>query len=87
MRVFDAFDALFGRLPGRLSYLTVAGSTVFATLSGTSNGQHRDARRADGSGDVAPRLQAAHVDGPDSRHGRARGNKIEPIAVAARTQG
>ncbi len=37
-RVFDAFDALFGRLPGRLSYLTVAGGTVFATLSGTSMG-------------------------------------------------
>ncbi len=35
-RVFDAFDALFGRLPGRLSYLTVAGGTVFATLSGSS---------------------------------------------------
>ena len=38
MRVFDAFDALFGRLPRRLSYLTVAGGTVFATLSGTSMG-------------------------------------------------
>ena len=38
VRVFDAFDALFGRLPGRLSYLTVAGGTVFATLSGTSMG-------------------------------------------------
>ena len=38
VRVFDAFDALFGRLPGRLSYLTVASGTVFATLSGTSMG-------------------------------------------------
>ena len=38
VRVFDAFDALFGRLPGRLSYLTVAGGTVFAALSGTSMG-------------------------------------------------
>ncbi len=37
-RVFDAFDALFGRLPGRLSYLTVAGGTAFATLTGTSMG-------------------------------------------------
>ncbi len=25
MRVFDALDALFGRIPARLSYLTVAG--------------------------------------------------------------
>ena len=37
-RVFDAFDALFGRVPGRLSYVTVAGGTMFATLSGTSMG-------------------------------------------------
>jgi len=37
-RVFDAFDALLGRLPGRLSYLTVFGGTVFATLSGSSMG-------------------------------------------------
>lgn len=36
VRVFDAFDALLGRLPGRLSYLTVAGGTVFAALSGSS---------------------------------------------------
>ena len=35
-RVFDAFDRLFGRLPGRLSYLTVAGGTMFATLTGAS---------------------------------------------------
>ncbi len=38
IRVFDAFEALFGRLPGRLSYLTVAGGTVFAACSGTSIG-------------------------------------------------
>ena len=37
-RVFDAFDAILGRLPGRLSYLTVFGGTVFATLSGSSMG-------------------------------------------------
>ncbi len=37
-RVFDAFDALFGRLPGRLSYVSVAIGTLFATLSGTSMG-------------------------------------------------
>lgn len=38
VRVFDAFDALFGRLPGRLAFLTVAGGTVFAALSGTTMG-------------------------------------------------
>jgi tripartite ATP-independent transporter DctM subunit len=36
LRVFDALDALFGRLPGRLSYLTVAGSTAFSTLTGST---------------------------------------------------
>ena len=35
-RVFDALDKLFGRLPGRLSYLTVTGGTLFSTLSGSS---------------------------------------------------
>ncbi|MCB2106077.1 MAG: TRAP transporter large permease, partial [Rhodobacteraceae bacterium] len=35
-RVFDALDLLFGRIPGRLSYLTLAGGTAFATLSGSS---------------------------------------------------
>src|SRR3954469_18240800 len=34
--VFDAFDKLFGRMRGRLSYATVAGGTVFAALSGSS---------------------------------------------------
>ncbi len=36
VRVFDALDACFGRLPGRLSYVTVTGGTVFAALSGSS---------------------------------------------------
>jgi len=36
MRVFDALDKLFGGIRGRLSYLTVAGGTLFATLSGSS---------------------------------------------------
>ncbi|MGD9925680.1 MAG: TRAP transporter large permease subunit [Pseudorhodoplanes sp.] len=36
VRVFDSLDMLFGRVRGRLSYLTVAGGTVFATLSGSS---------------------------------------------------
>jgi tripartite ATP-independent transporter DctM subunit len=37
-RMFDAVDQLLGRLPARLSYVTVAGGTVFATLSGSSMG-------------------------------------------------
>ncbi len=36
IRVFDALDACFGRLPGRLSYVTVTGGTLFAALSGSS---------------------------------------------------
>jgi len=36
MRVFDALDALFGRIPARLSYLTVAGGTTFSTLTGST---------------------------------------------------
>lgn len=36
VRVFDALDKLFGRVRGRLAYLTVAGGTLFAALSGSS---------------------------------------------------
>ena len=36
VRVFDGLDAIFGRLPGRLCYLTVAGGTLFSTLTGSS---------------------------------------------------
>ena len=36
VRVFDGLDILFGRLPGRLCYLTVAGGAMFATLTGSS---------------------------------------------------
>jgi tripartite ATP-independent transporter DctM subunit len=36
IRVFDGLDALFGRLPGRLCYLTVAGGALFSTLTGSS---------------------------------------------------
>ena len=35
-RVFDSLDKLFGRLAGRLSYITIVGGTLFATLSGSS---------------------------------------------------
>ncbi|WBU56298.1 TRAP transporter large permease [Paracoccus sediminicola] len=38
MRMFNAIDRLMGRVPGRLSYVTVAGGTAFATLSGSSMG-------------------------------------------------
>ena len=37
-RMFTAIERLMGRLPGRLSYVTVAGGTAFATLSGSSMG-------------------------------------------------
>lgn len=36
MRVLDALDRCFGALPGRLAYVTVAASTLFAALSGSS---------------------------------------------------
>ena len=36
IKVFDGLDAIFGRLPGRLCYLTVAGGSIFATLTGSS---------------------------------------------------
>lgn len=36
LRVFDALDTLMGRLPGRLSYLTVGGGALFSTLTGSS---------------------------------------------------
>jgi tripartite ATP-independent transporter DctM subunit len=37
-RMFSAVDRLMGRLPARLSFVTVAGGTAFATLSGSSMG-------------------------------------------------
>ena len=37
-RMFNAIDKLFGKLPGRLSYVTVLGGTAFSTLSGSSMG-------------------------------------------------
>lgn len=35
-RVLDAIDVCFGRLPGRLSYVTITSGVVFAALSGSS---------------------------------------------------
>ena len=35
-RVFDALDLLFGRIPGRLSYVTVVGGTAFSALTGST---------------------------------------------------
>ena len=37
-KMFGAVDKLMGRIPGRLSFVTVAGGTAFATLSGSSMG-------------------------------------------------
>ncbi len=37
-RMFTAIDKLLGKLPGRLSYVTVLGGTGFSTLSGSSMG-------------------------------------------------
>lgn len=37
-KMFSAIDKLMGRLPARLSFVTVAGGTAFATLSGSSMG-------------------------------------------------
>jgi len=37
-RMFSAIDKLMGRIPGRLSFVTVGGGTAFATLSGSSMG-------------------------------------------------
>ncbi len=36
LRVFDTLDALLGKIPGRLSYLTVAGGATFSTLTGST---------------------------------------------------
>jgi len=37
-RMFNAVDKLMGKVPARLSYVTVFGGTAFATLSGSSMG-------------------------------------------------
>ena len=37
-RMFNAIEQLMGRVPARLSYVTVAGGTALATLSGSSMG-------------------------------------------------
>ena len=37
-RMFNAVEMLMGRIPARLSYVTVAGGTALATLSGSSMG-------------------------------------------------
>ena len=36
IKVFDGLDVVFGRLRGRLCYLTVAGGSLFSTLTGSS---------------------------------------------------
>ena len=37
-RMFNAIENMMGKVPARLSYVTVAGGTAFATLSGSSMG-------------------------------------------------
>ena len=66
VKVFDGLDAIFGRLPGRLCYLTVAGGAIFSTLTGSSMAntamlgslmvpemQRREGRRCVGKGRLA----------------------------------
>lgn len=36
LKVFDTLDTLLGRIPARLSYLTVAGGVTFSTLTGST---------------------------------------------------
>lgn len=36
LKVFDGLDAIFGKLPGRLCFLTVCGGSIFSTLTGSS---------------------------------------------------
>ncbi len=36
LKVFDTLDTLLGRIPARLSYLTVAGGATFSTLTGST---------------------------------------------------
>ena len=36
IRVFDALDKLLGRIPGRLCFLTIAGGSLFSTLTGST---------------------------------------------------
>ncbi len=36
IKVFDALDALLGKLPGRLCYMTVLGGSLFSTLTGST---------------------------------------------------
>lgn len=36
IRIFDVLDKIFAKVRGRLSYITVIGGTIFATLSGSS---------------------------------------------------
>ena len=38
MKMFNAIDRMMGRVPGRLSYVTILGGTAFSTLSGSSMG-------------------------------------------------
>ena len=55
-RAFNALDKLFGRLPGRLSFVTVGGGHHVCGVVRFQHGIHRIAGDADGAGDVETRL-------------------------------
>ena len=66
-RMFNAIDKLLGKLPGRLSYVTVLGGTAFSTLSGSSMGSTALLGWLMVPEMTNARLQEAHVDRSDPR--------------------
>ena len=70
-RMFAAVDKLMGKLPARLSFVTVAGGTAFATLSGSSMGSTALLGSLMVPEMQKARLQETHVDRPDPRHRRS----------------
>jgi hypothetical protein len=69
-RMFNAIDQLLGKLPGRLSYVTVLGRNGVLYPVGFLHGLHRASWLAYGAGDVSTRLQEEDVNRPDSGHRR-----------------
>ena len=66
IRVFDGLDSLFGKLRGRLCYLTVAGGDDLLDPHRLLHGQYGHAGIIAGAGDAAAGLQLAHVHGAHS---------------------
>ncbi len=71
-RMFNAIDRLLGKVPGRLSYVTVLGGTGFSTLSGSSMGSTALLGSLMVPEMNTARLQDPHVRRADPRHRRAR---------------